>query len=139
VVPASPSGHLLRTSGNLKTDKLLPLHRRSEKRDQIEVLMQLLMKPLDPYLHNDRHQRCPVHIDVGDTYKEIRRTWAEGRKQTLAFPVSRPWTLADEGRALLVPRLEKMDLESRSTSSTARFFLPGTPNMCSNPRSQDTN
>jgi len=96
---------------NLRADELrVPLHRRSEERDQVEVLMRLLMEPLGPCLRSDRHQRCPVHVGVGDTCEEIRRTWAEGRQANARLPGEPALDVGHEGRTLLVPRLEKMDL-----------------------------
>ena len=100
-----------RFGNDLRTDELrVPFHRRSIERDQVEILMRLFMETLGARLRSDRHQRRPIHVRVGDPRKKVRRTWAKRRQANARFPGEPALDVGHESRALLMARLEKMDL-----------------------------
>ena len=81
----------------------------SNRSDEIQVLVTLLVHPRCRRLTGDRHQRRPIHVGVGDAGHEVRRTGTECG-QTHSRTSGQPAVdVGHEGGSLLVARGHEAD------------------------------
>jgi hypothetical protein len=68
------------------------------------------METLGGHLPGNPYQRRPVHVRVGDAGQKIRCSGAKGRQANTRLAGEPALDVGHKRRALLVARLEKMDL-----------------------------
>src|SRR2546428_21990 len=100
----------MKVSATGMDDLRFPLHRRAEEREQVEVLVGLLVKALGARLCGDGHERRVVHVGVGHAGQEVGRARAERREAKPGLAAEPPLHVRHERGTLLVARLQEADL-----------------------------
>jgi hypothetical protein len=95
--------------------------------DHVDVLVRLLVHPLEPALPSQRDERGPVQERIGHARHEVRRAEAEGA-EAHAGPTGQPTLdVGHEGAGLLVADRHELDRRALQRVGHIERLLAGDP------------